>query len=286
MEKKEIWKNESVREDKPETDVYSLIRSAETRDYYRKTDACDSLEKKIVLIQHGYIPVQKKAAMLNRLLGTGTEEENRLVEEMCRIYDRYIGMVYHPAVRTVFLLECHDLWWNEGGTDYASCGLHDAYESLEEVIAQMEEIYGGEEESASACVAVLQVPQEGRAKVAFRFDMFWIDGKWELQKFDVDDGELALQGNSDDAIEFFSYMGGWQYHPLPFENGCRMKLQLPFMKEPVYGTLESKLDGKGCWYHFLYFGGKEGEANGMVDLTNAEINLHSGYSSIDWIERA
>lgn len=28
-------------------------------------------------------------------------------------------------------------------------------------------------------------------------------------------------------------------HPLPFENGCRLKFRLPFMEESAYGTLES-----------------------------------------------
>ena len=107
-----------------EMDVYSLIRSAEIRDYYRRKNVCDNWKKKVLLIQHSFISVQKKAAMIGLLSGTG--------------------------------------------------------------------------------------------------------------------------------------------------------------------TLESELDGNGCWYHFFYFGEKQefSTLQNSLDLTWAEINLTSGYSSLDWIERA
>lgn len=66
-------------------------------------------------------------------------------------------------------------------------------------------------------MTVLHVPPDEKVKEIFIFDLFWIDGKWEIRKFYVDDDALRSQGISDDAIDLFDYNGGWQYHPLPFE---------------------------------------------------------------------
>lgn len=293
MEKKVICSNEQERpgiagrENESAMDVYSLIRSAEIRDYYRRENVCDNWEKKTILIQHSYSSVQQKAAMLKQLSGTGTVEENRLTEEMCLIYRQYIDMVYHPLVRTLFVMEIGEVWWDKGRTD-DNIGFDSVQESLDDVVAHMEEIYGNrkDKEKCYARVTMLHVPMGEKVKEVFKFELFWIDGKWEIRNFDVNEDNLKQQGASDDAIEFFGYTGGLQYHPLPFENGCRLKFQLPFMDEPAYGTLESELDGNGCWYHFLYFDEVDGVNYGSVSLTNAEIDLTSGYSSLDWIERA
>lgn len=287
MDKKMICSNGTERENEAETDVYSLIRSAEIRDYYRRENVCDNLEKKVILIKHGFIPVQQKVAMLRQLSGTGTVEENRLTEEMCLIYSRYIDMIYHPSVRTLFVVESAGLWWDEARSSIEdNLGLDSVYDTLGEVIAQMEKVYGREKEKAYARVTVLHVPPDEKVKEVCKFDMFWIDGKWEIKEFSVHDDELRSQEISDDTIYFFDYGGDREYHPLPFENGCRLKFRLPFMKEFDYGTLESELDGNGCWYHFLYFDEVDGESRGSVALTYAEIDLTSGYSSLDWIERA
>lgn len=147
----------------------------------------------------------------------------------------------------------------------------------------MESIYSGMEAKVYANVIVLQVPQNGKVKEALKFTMFWIDGKWKIKDLDIKDAELEMQGISEDTVERFR--GVDLYHPLPFESGSRLKFQLPFMKEPVYGTLESELDGNGCWYHFLYFT-EEKDYQSSIMLTGAEINYVSGYSSLDWIERA
>lgn len=286
MEKKTTCSNASGKENESGMDVYSLIRSAEIRDYYRKENICDSLEKKTILIQYAFISVQQKAAMLRQLSGTGTVEENRLTEEMCFIYSRYLAMIYHPLVRTIFVMEYGEFWWYEGQLD-DKVGFDSVYESLDEMIAQMESICNGKDrEKSHAYVTVLHVPPDEKVKEVFQFNIFWIDGKWEIRDFFVDKDELMAQGISNDTIGFFRFYGGMQYHPLPFENGCRLKFRLPFMKKPVYGTLESELDGNGCWYHFLYFDEVDGVCQGSVSLTNAEIDLTSGYSSLDWIERA
>lgn len=51
---------------------------------------------------------------------------------------------------------------------------------------------------------------------------------------------IGNTGVSEGTVERFN--GIELYHPLPFASGSRLKFLLPFMEEPVYGTLESELD--------------------------------------------
>lgn len=141
--KKKIWNDKTAEEKSHEMDVYSLIRSAEIRDYYRRENVCDNWEKKAILILHGYISVQQKAAMLKQLSETGTVEGKRLSEEICLIYSRYTDMVYHPSVRTLFVMESVGWQWNDGSAGWfgGDSSLDSVYESLDEIIARMEEVY-------------------------------------------------------------------------------------------------------------------------------------------------
>lgn len=282
MEEKSIWSDKTTEEKEPEMDVYSLIRSAEIRDYYRREDILGIFEKE-QLILHAFISVQQKAVMLKYLAQTGTGEENNRIDEMCRVYSRYIDMIYHPSERTIFILDSNEHRWDEDGSYLGFSGFDGAYDTVDEVVKEMEDIYSGMEAKAYAYVIVLQVPQNEKVKEAFKFTMFWIDGQWQIKDLEIEDKELEMQGISEDTVSRFKCTS--LYHFLPFENGSRLKLSLPFMKKPVYGILESELDGNGCWYHFLY-GEDAQDRFGMINLTNAEIDLMSGYSSLDWIERA
>ena len=77
---------------------------------------------------------------------------------------------------------------------------------------------------------------------------------------------------------------------LPFEHGCRVKVQLPMMSEPVYGVLWRELDGNQNWYNFLYPDGTKIEetdtAERMIDLSYQRFNIGSEFSTLDWLERA
>ena len=70
---------------------------------------------------------------------------------------------------------------------------------------------------------------------------------------------------------------------MPFEDGSRLKLQLPFMEEPFDGIISS-VDAYG-WYNNLY-DENDPEREQFISLSYAEINMCSRYSPLDWIERA
>lgn len=269
-------------------DVYSIIRSPEIRDYYRREDALGIFGKE-QLILHSYTSIQQKAALLERLAKTGNEREKRRISEMYRVFGSYLDRIFRPAVRTVFLLETSRLIWDgeHGFIRTQDEGLAGAYDSVDELIADMADIYGGCEEGYCADVTVLEVPQGKKAVTPFGFSVSWIDGKWEIRALYIErfgDRGIRAQGFHKDTADRFH--NDSSHHPLPFENGCRLKLQLPFMEEPFYGTLQSELDGLGCWYHFLRFKDGRPARTGFIDLTWWEIDVATGYSALDWIERA
>lgn len=267
-------------------DIYSVIRSPEVREYYRREDPFGIFEKE-QLILHSYTSVQQKAALLEQLLKVGNEQERRKISEMCRVFRDYIERIYHPTVRTLFLLEASRLTWDEGGIDTMKYGLDGVYETIDELIAGMADCYGCEEKYC-ADVVVVEVPQGKKATTPFGFSLYLIDGKWEIKdiRLGYEFESLRAKGFHKDTEERFRDCCGGR-HPLPFENGCRMKLQLPFMEEPFYGTLRSELDKCGTWYHFLYYVDERSyEGTSYVELSLWEINQVSDYSSLDWIERA
>lgn len=264
------------------SDVYSIMRSAEIRDYFRSENNMGIFEKE-QLILHSYISVQQKAIMLKQLSGTGTEQENREVDELYRVYMEYINRIYHPSIRTVFLLEFVEQWWEDGDIETES-NMIGAFDTINEVIEEMAGIYDGKEEKCYGYVTVLQVPQDAKVKEAFTFELFWIDGNWQVMILNINADELKMQGISEDTADMADRYGNTVYHyPLPFKSGDRLKIRLPFMKEPFYGILRSEKDGNGCWSHWLNWDGKEGK---RVGLTQWELFHYSGYSILDWIERA
>lgn len=100
-------------------------------------------------------------------------------------------------------------------------------------------------------VSVVQVPQDEKLRTPFAFTLFWIDGKWQIKDISAYDEKcLKVRGFSEDTVFRFDTTRG--SYPLPFENGSRLKLQLPFIEEPFYGILSSEKDGYGQWYHHLY----------------------------------
>lgn len=160
---------------------------------------------------------------------------------------------------------------------------------MDELTTTVADMYRGCEEEYCAYVSVLEVLPGKKSVTPFGFSLFWIDGKWEIKDLQLGCGyeELREQGFHKDTDDRFHEHSG--HHPLPFENGCCLKLQLPFMKEPFYGTLDSKPDKLGCWYHFFRFRDDDHgsvDATGFMDMTWWEIDVSTGYSPLDWVGRA
>lgn len=260
-------------------DVYSIIRSAEIREYFQKED-CMGIFEKEQLINHSLISLQQKETMLKQLAQTGNEEEKVLVEEMSRIYRECIKQIYHPVVRTVFLLECTEQRWEDNRIEkYTS--LEGVFDTADDAVEEMARIYKGSEEESYGYVTVLQVPEGVKVKETFGYTLFWIDGKWQAKSLYITMDRLEALGISEDTV--FRFDTNSCYHPLPFKNGDRLKFRLPFMKDPFCGVIWSEKDGNGCWYHWLNWNNEEGAC---INLTDLEFFPCSGYSTLDWVVRA
>lgn len=272
-------------------DVYSLIKSPEIRDFLRKK-ADFGIEEKRELILHSYIPLRQKLDMLKQLSDTCSGEETGQLDEIHRVLSGYIDQIHHPTIRTIFILvEYWPYLDMEEGTWMREEGRFvDAYDNVDEIIGVLE-LYSqkGEGTQLYGHIEVIQVPQDEKLRNPFAFTLFWIDGKWQIKDIDIHIGEpLLIEGISEDTIHLLSINGGFR-HPLPFESGSRLKLQMPFMEEPFYGILWSEKDGNGCWYHFLYNENVPEEdwtSGDFIEMSYEEVGLCSGYSSLDWIERA
>lgn len=264
-----------------EFDVYSVIKSAKIREYLRKEDGLDFFGKE-QLILHSYISVQQKMDMLKQLSQTGNEEEQKCVNEMLRIYREYTDLICHPVVRTIFYAQYADPQWENGSISIDYQGIWVVSDTLDDLIEELDSFCVGEEESYYWFVGVTQVPQNEKVNLPCWFRMFWIDGKWQIKDLCIEDGKLERRGISQDTRRRFDHIG--ERHPLPFQNGDRLKIQMPFMKEPFYGILWSEMDGNGCWYHLI---DRNEKAENGVDLSYMEFNsICEGYCTLDWVERA
>lgn len=278
MEQEMMYNNGSGRKTESAMDVYSIIRSAEIRDYFRKEDCMDFFGKER-LILHSYTSVQQKMDMLRQLSKSGDEEDGRCVDEMYRVYKEYTDLIYHPIVRTIFLLKYEQPCWEDGRTKVDEDVLG-VYDTLDEVTEKLESLAKWADRSYYGEVDVIQIPQDEKVKTPCKFTLFWIDGKWQIKDFKIEDEELKTRGIGEDTRFWFNTIGN--YHPLPFQNGDRLKVKMPFMEEPFYGIIWSELDGNGCWYHWLNYDWEEGVC---VNITNMEFDICSGYSTLDWVER-
>lgn len=265
-------------------DVFSLIRSPEVRDFLRREAELDIFNKE-QLILHSYISIRQKMVMLKQLADTGNEEEAGLIREMQDILTEYLDQIYHPAVRTIFLLKTIYPYMEEAQIKENSW-FKDAYDTVGEVIEVLEPYSrDGLGMSLYGLVSVVQVPKDEKLRKPFAFTLSWIGGKWQIKDIIVygkGKESLRARGFNEDTIFRFTTTCG--SYPLPFENGSRLKLQMPFMEEPFYGILSSQKDCFGQWYHHLY-DENDTEGEHLISLTYVEIELTSRYSSLDWIER-
>lgn len=114
------------------------------------------------------------------------------------------------------------------------------------------------------------------------FSATWFDGKIEIYAIHVD----SEWGESHCFKGFITdyFWGGWMgRYSLPFPTMSKVKIQTPFMKEPLIGVLDSSLDGCGCWYHFFYPYDRRGLNGSFMDFLYHGIELCSDFVMFDWV---
>ncbi len=277
-------------------DVYSVIRSPEIRDFYRNNGKLD-ISKQGEIVLHSYIPMHRKIGMLKTLALQEKETEGGILDDVCSILKKCMDDIYVPAERTVFILE----YVISAFEDY---GFHDKnsvdgfYDTAEEMFCHIEKSFEGSGRYAHGYVSLLQVPQSEKTKNPFDFTVCWLDGQWQVKDIMMEEDylkSLINHGIREEAAGLLDYYDTavFEHFPLPFADGSRLKLQTPCMSEAFYGILGSRYDPwHDEWYHYLLDENKpeppenEGYRKNSVSLHSIELDDFSGYSTLDWLERA
>ncbi|MCM1561269.1 MAG: hypothetical protein NC123_17265 [Butyrivibrio sp.] len=276
-------------------DAYSVIRSPEIRDFYRNNVKLDTTRQSEIIL-HSYIPMRQKTAMLRTLALQEKETEGGILDDVCSALKKCMDDIYAPAERTLFILE----YVSSGFEDYrfnAEAGLDDFYDMAEEMFRHIEKAYEGSETYAHGYVSFLQIPQSEKTKNPFDFTVYWLNGQWQVKDIMIEEDYLKSLINHEireEVAELLDYYNTtvFEHFPLPFADGSRLKLQAPCMPEPFYGILSSRYDHwHDEWYHYLRDESKPEEPEGeryrnSVPLHSMELDDFSGYSTLDWLERA
>lgn len=276
------------------SDVYSIIKSSEIREFFKHHIMLNVLEREQIILK-SYISMQQKISMIKQLASYGAEQDAVLLDEHCNIFEKCMADIYHPAERTVFIYEHVEPYYENCRIKKNRC-LDRVFDTVEELLCQVMADFKNMEMGLYGYVSLLQIPQSGKNKNPFDFTVFWIDGCWQVKDIVLNEKEMVSYGFSERAIDRIDR--GFGHFPLPFEDRSRLKLQTPFMKEPFCGILDSGCGYPGEWHHYLWdenimtsienIRGLYTRKNmtGCIFLSDIELYIGSGYSTLDWIERA
>lgn len=272
---------------KEKLDIYECILSEQIQQFYRKNIVL-TLEEKETLIITSFTPVQRQLEMLRLLTGEAQGQEREQIQEMIRLYEKMIGMIYHPTGRILYICDWKEPVTNYGETEISNT-FHtvstdsDYFDSMEEILAYFQEGMG----NLLADVTMIEIPEDGgKHKELGGFYAAWKE-KPMIYHIWFQDKEMMQKDISEETISRYIFASSSMRMPLPFESGNRIRLKTPFMEKAIFGKLSSELDGNGCWYHFLYKDDEEDEYNcKFLDFSYLKMCWKFHLSVLDWIELA
>lgn len=300
-------------------DVYSLIQSKEVREYLRKNRKFKILEQEII-IHNSYYTIEEKLEFMKQLLAEAQDDRTvdkfdmELLEEKVKMYEFIVNFIHNPGDDVIYMAQ-------EETHGYDRCREDNAYRMSDKIYSdthyfrRFEDVIKYWEGAANTveytvCVDMILLSEQGAkyntdeiVQPVWFYMSIGLDGKISIRSFGIDDKWFERKGFSEDCV--------WDicdhfYCPLPFEHGCRIKLKTPEMLEPVYGILDSSMDGGGFWYHFLYVEDEEHDYNtvkklmeenkiweerenrqvDVISLTYPQVDMYGYFLTYDWIERA
>ena len=138
-------------------------------------------------------------------------------------------------------------------------------------------------EIAEAMKYCMERAHDQSGNLGFEVETEWINGKQEVIGFYPERDFFQKNGFSNTVYNaFVDY--GIRHIKLPFEDGCRVKIQTPAMEEAVYGVVYAEEDENGCWYYFVRKDNCE-DKDKLIDISYHEIDVASGYNVFDWVEK-
>lgn len=297
-------------------DIYNLIRSKEVREHLRKHRKFKPLEQEVI-IRNSYYAIEQKLEFMKQLLVEvrgmdGAREEQKLLEERVNMYEFIVSFIHNPGDNVIYMAQEETRGYNIRREDndyrlsekiYADTHY---FRKFEDLIKYWEGAVGAE---YSVCVDMVLLSEQGTKYNADEIvQPVWfymaIDlvGKVSIRNFGIDDKWFVRRGFSENCVwgicEKFRC-------PLPFKHGVRIKLRTPEMLKPVYGVLDSSMDGHGCWYHFLCVEDENHDFNtvkklmeenkiwvehnnrqvDVIDLSYPQLDMLDKFLTYDWIER-
>lgn len=304
-------------------DVYNLIKSEEVREYLRKHRKFKTLEQEVI-IRNSYYPMEQKLEFMKQLLTetkaeANDKEEMELLEERVRMYEFIVNFIHNHGGDVIYM--SHE---EVNGYDIEACDDNDYrrserlmpdthyFKTFDDLMAYWDMDGVDFEASYKVCVDMVITSEMG-AKYSESeivqpvwFDLMHMDGRMQVVKFGINDEWFMRRGFSEECVD--DYFADSFRTPLPFGNGCRVKLQTPSMRKPVFGIMDSSQDYGGCWYHFLIFENEkystqdlrkllEEEYSQMqekisqrefdtIDISYPLLELCDEYMTYDWITRA
>ena len=270
-------------------DIYQCIRNIEIREFFRQNNRF-TVNEKIQLILHSYASIEKKREMFQGLSESICVKDEYKVRQMITLFNLCIMQIYNPKDRVLYVRECISNATTEmkvSSLDVFRFPTADIefYDSMEKLLDETGKLYNHSNDlQEKVYVYQIILPQNQPHQILMEFEMLWMEEKLQIVRVYPNEPWLIERGVLPETLASLNYYYELCHLELPFENGCRLKIQTPIMQEPIYGILQSEKDSNGCWYHFFKPDGMT-ENEHLIDLSYHEIQFTSGYSVFDWVER-
>ena len=281
-------------------DVCECIRNYEFREYFRTQEL--KVWEQIQIVLHSYASIKQKREWLSCLLKQVKEENKQEVQNMIELIDTCLCQIYQTEENVIYVAEYMDTITNQRkrkrrakdvirASEFAELTFHDDFIGMTE---HLENTYLPKPDDVNRemyIYQIIKVPHK-KHRIKLEFSMTWIEGRVEIFNMFPDKEWLERKGISEETIDDFEDEGIC-YKELPFKKGDRLKIKTPLMKDYLYGTITwAECDGNGCWYYFFMPDGRKTDINSekydedMICMNYHEIDMTSGYSVFDWVERA
>lgn len=274
--------------------IYDIMRSEEIREYYRKNVELNT-EEQICVILNSYNSLSDKLALLNKLYNNDINKKE--VKELITLCE-LINIIYESPEKffgnncqIIYSLHELELECNINNNSNIN-NVFKIYSSYVDYFNNIEKIF--EEMRIDSNVVMYEIDvivlyDNGEFISPIEFFCSNINGTF-VPFYCVFDREIFDKYNLSNAIQLYeSKSTGISHRGLPFENGCRVKFQVPGMKEPFYGNIYNDKDLNGCWYNFVYTDGTVNlpkHYEDFLDMSYCNLDLTSKYAVFDWLERA
>lgn len=265
--------------------VCELMRSKDMREYYRNVKL--NTDQKLDIIKSCYHSLTKQLECIKIILNDCNDKERKTIENNIKLYEWIIKLFYNPNEIfpncKYFYIANEVCYFYNKFNNLSICdkldtysGSYDIYESINDIIQE----FKGNEYCHINVELFLIIDNEISELISFSCSN--INGEFvPFRSYILYDNVKDKYSEFIDIIRDYNHI--LTYFNTPFNNGDKLKIQLPILEKPIYGILNKEADQNGTWYHFLH----DIKDNSIsIDLSRVNINDTFAYSKFDWIERA